>query len=105
LSPALGDWQPSEMMSAMWEMCPHGEEKKELFACPFLQRLPREIQVLLSWVDHKDPKVLAEKGDARWTLHGQLAAVATIPPCADAPPVYDEQLVAACEEAGELVPV
>jgi hypothetical protein len=35
--------------------------------------------MLLSRVDHKDPKQLAEEADALWTLHGQLAAVATMP--------------------------
>jgi hypothetical protein len=45
LSPPIGDRKPSEMMAAMLEMCPRGEEKTNLFACLFLQRLPREIRV------------------------------------------------------------
>jgi hypothetical protein len=52
----LGSRKPSEMMAAMLEFCPRGEEKTNLFACLFLQRLPREIRVLLARVDHKDPK-------------------------------------------------
>ena len=79
LSPAIGDRKPSEMMAAMLEMCPRGEEKTNLFACLFLQRLPREIRVLLSRVDHKDPKLLAEEADALWTLYSQPAAVAAVP--------------------------
>jgi hypothetical protein len=70
LSPAIGNRKPSEMMAAMLEMCPRGEEKTNLFACLFLQRLPREIKVLLSCVDHKDPKLLSEEADALWSLHG-----------------------------------
>jgi hypothetical protein len=32
-----------------------------LFACIFLQQLPREIRVLLANVDHKDLKALVDK--------------------------------------------
>ncbi len=51
----LGGGKPSEMMAAMLEYCPRGEEKTNLFACLFLQRLPREIRVLLASVDHGLP--------------------------------------------------
>ena len=34
-----------------------------------LQRLPREIHVLLANVDHKDPKALATRADELWALH------------------------------------
>jgi hypothetical protein len=44
------------MMSQMWKVCPRGEERSHLFACLFLCRLPREIWVLLTKVDQKDPK-------------------------------------------------
>ncbi len=62
------------------ETCPRGEEKTNLFACIFLQRLPREIRVLLARVDHKDPKELARQADELWALHdtsggGGIAAV------------------------------
>jgi hypothetical protein len=40
LMPPLGSRKPSEMMAAMLETCPRGEEKTNLFACIFLQRLP-----------------------------------------------------------------
>jgi hypothetical protein len=53
---ALGSRKPSDLMAAMLETCPRGEEKSNLFVCIFLQRLPREIRVLLANVDHKDPK-------------------------------------------------
>ncbi len=67
--PPLGSRKPSEMMAAMLETCPRGEEKMNLFACIFLQRLPREIRVLLARVDHKDPKELAKQADELWALH------------------------------------
>jgi hypothetical protein len=85
--PPLGSRKPSEMMAAMLETCPRGEEKTNLFACIFLQRIPREIRVLLARVDHKDPKELAKQADELWSLHdtnggggggGGGVAVATI---------------------------
>jgi hypothetical protein len=58
---ALGNRKPSDLMSAMLETCPQGEEKNNLFACIFLQGLLREICFLLANVDHKDPKALATR--------------------------------------------
>jgi hypothetical protein len=87
--PPLGSRKPSEMMAAMLETCPRGEEKTNLFACIFLQRLPREIRVLLARVDHKDPKELAKQADELWALHdtnggGGSGGVAAIQPdCAE----------------------
>jgi hypothetical protein len=49
--PNLGTWKPSEMMSQMLKVCPRGDERSHLFACLFLRRLTREIQV-----DHQDPR-------------------------------------------------
>jgi hypothetical protein len=100
LSPAIGDRKPSKMMAAMLEMCPRGEEKTNLFACLFLQRLPREIRVLLSRVDHKDPKLLAEEADALWSLHGQPAAIAAVPGTMDVPVFQEESTVAALRQGG-----
>jgi hypothetical protein len=71
--PSLGARKPSDLMAAMLEICPRGEERTELFACLFLQRLPREIRVLLSNVDHKDPKALAAQADSHWGLHESQA--------------------------------
>jgi hypothetical protein len=77
----LGSRKPSEMMAAMLEFCPRGEEKTNLFACLFLQRLPREIRVLLARVDHKDPKALAQQADELWALHdGRADSVAAVQP-------------------------
>jgi hypothetical protein len=69
LMPPLGGRKPSEMMAAMLETCPRGEEKTNLFACIFLQCLPREIRVLFARVDHKDPKELARQADEFQALH------------------------------------
>jgi hypothetical protein len=81
LMQSLGGRKPSEMMAAMLEVCPRGEEKTNLFACLFLQRLPREIRVLLARVDHKDPKALAQQADELWALHdGRSETVAVVQP-------------------------
>jgi hypothetical protein len=66
--PALGNRKPSNLMAAKMETCSRGEEKSNLFACIFLQRLPRGIHVLLANVDHKDPKALATRADEIWAL-------------------------------------
>jgi hypothetical protein len=67
-------------MAAMPEICPRGEEKTELFACLFLQQLPREQRILLARADHKDPKALADEADNLWGMHmtpGDLLAAVT----------------------------
>jgi hypothetical protein len=58
---ALGNRKPSDLMAAMLDTCPWGKEKSDLFACIFLQQLPREIRVLLANVDHKDLKALVDE--------------------------------------------
>ena len=72
--PPLGSRKPSALMAAMLEVCPRGEAKTELFAFQFLQRLPRELRVLLAKVDKKDPKALADQADELWGLHDFAAA-------------------------------
>jgi hypothetical protein len=67
------------MMVAMLETCPRGEEKTNLFPCIFLQRLPREIRVLLSRVDHKDPKELAKHRTSCGRYTTPTAAAAASP--------------------------
>jgi hypothetical protein len=95
--PLLGARKPSELMSEMLEICPRGEEKSELFACLFLQRIPREIRVLLASVDHKDPKALAEQADHYWGLHEGPSPVAAVTAVEQLP---EEQLVAAVRSGG-----
>jgi hypothetical protein len=98
--PALGARKPSELMAEMLEICPRGEEKTELFACLFLQRLPREIRVLLARVDHKDPKELAEQADHFWGLHDTPSSIAAVTLSGGG---GEEQLVAAVRTAAGSV--
>jgi hypothetical protein len=67
--PALGRRKPLELLAVMLETCPRCEEKTNLFSCIFLQRLPREIRVLMAKANHKEPKTLAMQADELWALH------------------------------------
>jgi hypothetical protein len=72
--PELGSRRPSDLMVAMLEVCPHSEEKTDLFTCLFFQGLPRELHILLARADHKDPKALADHAYELWAYHAVPAA-------------------------------
>jgi hypothetical protein len=78
----LNGRQPSEMMSAMLKLRPPKDEY--FFTWAFLQRLPREVRILLAHEEHLDLKKLAEKADALMALHKpqhhDVAAVSAGPP-------------------------
>jgi hypothetical protein len=76
--PALGSRKPFDLMAAMLEICPRGEEKTDLFACLFLQRLPQELRVLLAKADKKDPKALAEQADELLGMHDYSRTLAPV---------------------------
>jgi hypothetical protein len=63
----LGGRRPSEMLTAMLELCPRGEEGSTFFF--FLQRLPREIRVQLADENPADLRVVADKADKLEALH------------------------------------
>jgi hypothetical protein len=67
--PPLGDRKPSVMLAEMLEYCPAGESTTAVFAYLFLQRLPREIRVLLSEDDPADMRAIADKADRLIALH------------------------------------
>jgi hypothetical protein len=64
----LGARKPSELMAHMLKVCPRRQEKNEFFLFLFLQRLPRELRVLLG-DDFADPRDLATKADWVWAMH------------------------------------
>jgi hypothetical protein len=78
--PALGGRRPSDLLAAMYEYCPAGEETSELFKALFLTRLPPEIRVLLEPGEFAGLKQLATKADQLWlTLAAkQLATTAVV---------------------------
>jgi hypothetical protein len=67
--PLLGDRKPSVMLAEMLEFCPAGESATAVFAYLFLQRLPREIRVLLSEDDPADMRAIADKADRLIAMH------------------------------------
>jgi hypothetical protein len=74
----LGGRKPSELMAHMLELCPRGQEKNEFFLFLFLQRLPRELRVLLG-DDFAEPWDLAARADRLWAMHSHdHALIATL---------------------------
>jgi hypothetical protein len=67
--PPLGDRKPSVMLAEMLEYCPVGESATAVFAYLFLQRLPREIRILLSEDDPADMWAIADKADRLIAMH------------------------------------
>ena len=59
----LGGRKPSELLADMLELCPPTQHNNVFFAVLFLQRLPREIRVLLTHEDHTDLRRLAAHAD------------------------------------------
>ena len=72
----LSGRKPSELLADMWELCPANQHKNMFFAVLFLQRLPREIRVLLTHEDHSDLHRLAAHTDRLVTFGGCQDTVA-----------------------------
>jgi hypothetical protein len=66
--PDLGAQKPSQLLAAMLEWCPRGEEGSSFFIAAFLRRLPNELRVLLGHDDFTDLKAVSQKADALWQL-------------------------------------
>ncbi len=66
--PTLGDRKPSAMSAKMLEYCLDQESSASIFAYFYIQRLLREIHVLLSKDDHANMWAIADKAD-RLTYH------------------------------------
>jgi hypothetical protein len=64
----LDGQKPSQLLVAMLEWCPRGEEKYQLFITPFLHRLPKELCILLAHDDFSDLKAVSQKANALWQL-------------------------------------
>ncbi len=67
--PPLGDWKPSVMLAKMLDFCPAGKSATAVFAYLFLQRLPREISILLSEDDPADMQAIADKAGRLIAMH------------------------------------
>jgi hypothetical protein len=64
---ALGGRKPSQLMAAMQKLRP--PKDKNFFIYHFLQRLPKEVRILLAHDDFSDPRKLAEKADGLMAIH------------------------------------
>jgi hypothetical protein len=97
----LGAHKPTELLAAMTKFRP--KDDYHFFAYHFLQRLPREIRVLLARDCCRDLQALAEKADALMALHlpqgHDVTAVA--PVTDDAVPGSKEELAAAVQKGGK----
>ena len=72
----LGGRKPLELRANMWELCPADQHYNIFFAVLFLQRLPRDIRVLLTHEDHSDLRLLAAKADCLVAFGGGTDTVA-----------------------------
>jgi hypothetical protein len=80
--PPHGDRKPWVMLAEMLEFCSAGESATAVFAYLYLQRLTREIQVLMSEDHPADMRAIAKKADRLIAMHAPhshdaCAAVAT----------------------------
>jgi hypothetical protein len=50
--PALGDWKPTQLLAAMVEACPRGQEDSVFMSALFLRKLPADVRILLAHMDH-----------------------------------------------------
>lgn len=65
----LGARKPTDLLAAMIELCPRQHLDSPFFLYFFLQRLPREIRVLLAEDDPRDVRRIAEKADRLVAMH------------------------------------
>ena len=92
----LGGRKPSELLADMWELCPNNQHNSIFFAALFLQRLPKEIRVMLTHEDHSDLHRLAAHADRLVAFGGRQDIVA-----ATVEQPQQEEIVAAIQHRGK----
>ncbi len=84
--PPLAAQKPSELLAEMLRLCPRVQKNNAFFNCLFLNKLPRELRILLSEADMADKQAWEQAG-ARANLftthnskqaHDVVAAVAAV---------------------------
>ncbi len=74
---------PSELLAEMLRLCPRGQENNAFFNCLFLNKLPRELRILLSEAEMADKQTLGARADLfaahnSKQAHDVVAAVAAV---------------------------
>jgi hypothetical protein len=82
--PPLAAQKPSELLAEMLRLCPRGQENNTFFNCLYLNKLPRELRILLSEADMADKQALGARADLfaahnSKQAHDVVAAVAASP--------------------------
>jgi hypothetical protein len=81
--PPLWAQKPSELLAEMLRLCPRGQENNAFFNCLFLNKLPRELRILLSEAEMADKQALGASVDLfaahnSKQAHDVVAAVAAV---------------------------
>ena len=81
--PPLAAQKPSKLLAEMLRLCPRGQENNAFFNCLFLNKLPRELRILLSEADMADKQALGARADLfaahnSKQAHDVVAAVAAV---------------------------
>lgn len=69
--PALGARKPSQLLLSMLEVCPQNEERTKMFMFMFMQRLPRDLRLMMGDVEAGDPRAVAARADRLWACHAK----------------------------------
>ncbi len=82
--PPLGAQKPSELLAEMLRLCPRGQENNAFFNCLFLNKLPRELRILLLEAEMADKQALGASADLfaahnSKQAHDVVAAVSAVP--------------------------
>ncbi len=76
--PVLGDRKPTQLLAAMIEACPRGQEDSVFMSALFLRKLPADIKILLTHMDNTRLKELATAADQLVAMRTTPAAVAAV---------------------------
>lgn len=71
--PALGDRKPTQLLAAMMEVCPRGQEQSVFLSALFLRKLPADVRILLAHMDHGQLNDLAAAADQLCTMRPSTA--------------------------------
>jgi len=76
--PSLGDRKPTQLLAAMVEACPRGQENSVFMSALFLRKLPADVRILLAHMDHTRLKEMATAADQLVAMRAAPAAVAAV---------------------------